>query len=167
MARCSDSIGTVFGFEWRGVRIRLAQCLDSTWALDKQMLWVSGCGFRGSACTLRASGFGLRAPDFLLQASGCKPRASGSGPQVQALQASGFMLRAPGAGIGFACASALNMYANCVRTSLVKVYEFRTTFEIYMHPARASCQLLEGRPFWAWMTCLRLPGMRSPPRMRT
>ena len=154
MARCSDSIGTVFGFEWRSVRIRLAQCLDSTWAFDKQMLWVSGCGFRGSASALRASGFGLQ----LL--------ASGLG-----LQTSGFRLLAPGAGAAsfrlHAPGPSLNMYANCVRTFLVKVYEFRTTFEIYMHPARASCQLLEGRPFWAWMTCLRLSGMRSPPRMRT
>ena len=29
LALCSDSIRAVFGFEWRGVRIRLARCLDS------------------------------------------------------------------------------------------------------------------------------------------
>ena len=115
LARCSDSIRSVFGFDWRCVRIRLARCSDSTWALDKHMLWASGFGFLASGFRLRASGSG-----FLLQASGCKLQASSSGPRVQALQASSFMLRAPNAGIGFTCASANNLHAKCVRTSPVK-----------------------------------------------
>ena len=36
----------VFGFDWRGVRIRLARSSDLTWALDKRMLRASGLGFR-------------------------------------------------------------------------------------------------------------------------
>ena len=109
------------------------RCSDSTWALDKHMLWASGFGFRASGFRLRASGSG-----FLLQASGCKLQASSSGPRVQALQASSFMLEAPNAGIGFTCASAKHLHAKCVRTSPVKALEFSTAREICMHLACAS-----------------------------
>ena len=76
LAQCSDSTGAVCGLDWRGVRIRLARCSDLTW----RDVWSGfGLGLLASSLRLQASGFRLRAPgasaaSFRLHAPGPKCR---------------------------------------------------------------------------------------------